>query len=234
MDIKVDLENKFTAALQAFQKSRGGSYGMERVVNKAMQFLVSFSIPKIPRAEKAAILRKYMQVVKQTDRVASPVYKKMRQRQRAAEMAGKKAPRGKAVRKYELIYSLAAFKVWRTNYKGAKSLTGDAFYALVGKYISARQFAAGYHRSGLLPALNVFRRVGGLSERLPRYKRLPGRARAADKKQTIPEAEVADSARAIAMIAPNAFRDAAPETIRQLEKFALENLNQRLAAARLK
>jgi len=233
MDIKVEIENKFANALQEFRKSRGASYGMDRVVNKAMQYLVSFAVPKIPRADRARIRATYMAAVQRKKKTAPVAKKKYVKRERAADKSTQQPPPKKTARRTALVRSFAAFKVFRTNYKGARGLQGDAFYALVGKYVAARQFSAGYHRSGLIPALNTFRRVGGLQERIPRYKRLPGRARAADKNQIIPEAEVADAARAIAQIAPDAFTRSAPEVIKQLEKFTRENLNQRLKAAKL-
>lgn len=234
MDVKITIENQFAAALRAFAASRGGAYGMDRAINKAMQFLVSFAVRKIPAADRAAIRASYLQIVKQTDRVVSPAFKKMRLRQRAAENAGKPVRGTAASKRYQLVYSLAAYKVARSNYKGARGLRGEAFYALVGKYIAARQFSAGYHKSGLIPALNTFRRMAGLQERMPRYKNLPGRAKAAKATEIIPEAEVADAARAIATIAPNAFSDSAPEVVRLLNQFAAENLNQRLKGAGLK
>lgn len=239
MDVKVTIENQFASALRAFAASRGGAYGMDKAINKAMQFLVSFAVRKIPAADRAVIRATYMARVRPALRTARPQNRQRREKA-AAKALGKPVPpvkptRGKgAARRRQLVYSFAALKVFRTNYKGARDLTGDAFYALVGKYVASRQFSSGYHKSGLIPALNTFRRMAGLQERMPRYKNLPGRAKAAKATEIIPEAEVADAARAIATIAPNAFSDSAPEVVRLLNQFAAENLNQRLKGAGLK
>jgi len=233
-----EVINEFNPSLlRALNESRLKP-DMARAVNRIMATWVGFAMNKMYSAQKAEI--------------------KSRLEGRATrakfEVATGKGPikrgRGGAESKnarYQLLKnSLAAYIVWSQNYtgklgskkKGYRSVTArpasaQDFYALVGKYIAARQYSAGYLRSGMRPALNTFRVRLGLVARDAKYRKPVstggevGRAKKAEPDERIPTAEVENWATGILEKFPNAFTDSLPEMEAQVQRWIVENLAER-------
>jgi hypothetical protein len=217
----ITVTNNFSPALaRAFSESRMKP-DLARAVDRIMTHWVSFAMAKMYPAQRAAI--------------------KTRLEGRAAKAKfdqGRTIKTGKAsksARYLALRHSLAAYIVWSTNweYKGepARNMSPERFYAAVGRYIGARQFSAGYLRSGMRPALNTFRVRLGMAARDPQYKKHPlvGRAKAAQPSERVPTAEVENWAGGILEKFPNAFLDSLPEIEAEVTKWIAENLAERAA-----
>lgn len=223
------IEDSFSPALaQAFSESRM-TPDIVRAVNTIMRDWVSFAIAKIPRAD-ASKIKSRLEGRATRAKFDHAVDKPLKIRKDGS--LGKQDLRFLQLRK-----SLAAYIVWATNYsdkgKKARTMTGQEFYAAVGRYIGRRQFSAGHHKGGLRPALNEFRARLGQAERLPRYRRVPGEARSATERDTIPWAEVSDWAGEILKVAPNAFSDSLPEIEAAVRRYIAENLQRRAEQAGL-
>jgi hypothetical protein len=155
---QITIENTFSRALaQAFDESRLRP-DIARTINRIMQQWVSYAMAKIPTAQKMAIKARLE---------APAVRSKFQQGVRRVGARGRES----ASARYQLLkHSVAAYIVWTTNYKRngkpARQMSGQEFYATVGKYVGSRQFSAGHHRGGLRPALNTFRVAGGQAARL--------------------------------------------------------------------
>lgn len=215
MRLQISIQDEFSPALlRAFDDSRLRP-DIVKAVNQIMKMWVSFAIAKIPAAKKDTI-KSYL------DAPAT------RSKWRRGSIKARKKVRISQRPRYEMLRrSLAAHIVWATNYKGARDMTAEKFYATVGKYMGARQYSRGYLKSGLYPALNAFRARLGQSERTARYKRPAGEAKKAEKQEAIPTAEVQDWAEGILKVAPEAFTASLPEITREVQKWIAQNLAER-------
>ncbi len=217
MRLQISMQDEFSPALlRAFSDSRLRP-DLARAVNLIMKMWVSFAIAKIPAAKKETI-KSYL------DAPAT------RTKWRRGSIKARTKVRISQRPRYEMLRkSLAAHIVWVTNYKNAKAMTAEKFYATVGKYMGARQYSRGYLKSGLYPALNMFRAKLGQAERTARYTKHgpPGEAKKAEKQESIPTAEVENWAEGILKIAPEAFAQSLPEIEREVQKLIVQNLAER-------
>ncbi len=228
----ISVKNEFSPALaRAFSESRERP-DLARAVNYIMQLWVSFAIDKIPAAQKSDIRSRLMA------RATRTAYQLGLNKVVKIKKDG--TYRKMDMRYIELRQSLAAHIVWATNYPGragtgqayankARTRNAKDFYALVGSFVSHRQYSAGYLRSGLLPALNAFRVAQGKGE-LPTFKKKygpPGSAIKAQPNDMVPMAQVEDLAKGILIKAPNAFSESLPEIEKQIEGYIADNLAKR-------
>ncbi len=223
------IQNDFSPALaRAFSDSRLKP-DLTKAINRIMGQWVSYAMAKIPKAEQTQI----------RSRLMGPA---IRAKFQVGKVQRTKSGReSKAKRYQELKDSLAAYIVWATNWKskkyapaGVRQLSTEQFYAAVGRYVSARQFSAGYLKSSLKPALNAFRARAGQEERLPQYGRGQGKgevgsAKLAQPNQSILEAEVEGYVQAILEVRPNAFAESLPEVEATVRQWIEENLAERAA-----
>lgn len=228
--IGFQIQNDFSPALaRAFAESRLKP-DLAKAINRIMAQWVSYAMAKIPVADKLRIKSRLM---------APAIKAKFKVGKKKVTATGKES---KGKRYLELKDSLAAYIVWAGNWKYKKkgeymgrpvrSMSTEEFYAAVGKYVGARQFSAGYTKSSLKPALNVFRARLGQSERLPLYRGGKGKgevgtARQAKPADAILEAEVVGYVEAILEVAPTAFSDSLPEITATVQEWIAGNLVER-------
>ncbi len=222
MQVQVHTTDNWSPTLQRYAASRrGGPDAVRKAVLKAAQYTVSYAMQRIPRADKAKIRADLMAPARNA---------------RFDVKVQKLTPGGKesrAKRYQELKGTLAAYLVWLTNYKNARQMEGAAFWGTVGKYVANRQRAAGHHRSGMIPALKAFKVARGLADasQLPRWQHMPGSASITPEGADVAVANMANFAKAIGEIAPEAFALAEAETQRQLIRYTQENLMTSMRAA---
>lgn len=223
LQVTVDADGSFSAALREYILSRDRANAAEDAVNKAMQFLVSFVMGKMTVgsghvADKARIEGRLMEM-HEGGKFASD---------RLPRKLGKKGKEAKTARYLALRNTRAAYLVWITNYKGARSMDAGKFWGTVGRYVAARKYSAGYHRAGFLPALNVYRGKRGLAGRMPKYK-LPG-GTASPPHMTTPDfirAVMENFTRFIEGLGvPALAAEALADVEQQLRKWTAENLIQ--------
>jgi hypothetical protein len=222
---QITIENTFSRALAVALDESRLRPDIARSINRIMQQWVSYAMAKIPVAQRTAIKARLE---------APAVRAKFQQGVRRVGARGRES----ASARYQLLkHSVAAYIVWTTNYrrngKPARQMSGQEFYATVGKYIASRQFSAGHHRGGLRPALNTFRVATGQAARLPRYRNTPGTAKKAGEREAVPTAEVENYAKAILEVAPNAFTDSLPEIELTVREWIARNLVERAQKAGL-
>lgn len=163
--INIQIEDTLSAALINLMASRESQKGLGDAMDEAMQYWVSFVINKQMSADRSKI-REYLMAKAERTQGGAPT----RLRTRTGKIST-------AARYLALRQSRAAAIVWASNYAGkkggtpARELAPGAFYALVGNYISRRQYAAGYHKGSFRPALNAFKIKRGILTGTPNYKK---------------------------------------------------------------
>lgn len=223
---------EFSAGLARMLNDSRSNQDMERVINRIMAHWVSFAMNKMYAADRAAIKARLEARARKAK--FDPGVRKIGKR-------GKES--GDA--RYQLLRdSVAAYIVYATNWTGklgskkngrrsvvARNASPGDFYALVGRYIGARQFSSGYLRSGLRPGLNTFRVPLGLAARDAKYPKTgpPGSAKRAMAGERVPMAEVVDWASGILEKFPTAFSDSLPEIEALVNRWITQNLAERAA-----
>lgn len=222
---KIEVKDTFSRVLATeFSESRIRP-DLAKAINRIMQQWVSYAMKKVPVADRQKIKARML---------APATRAKFKVGVRKVSKKGKEA----STDRYMMLkHSVAAYLVWSMNWRPrggtpARQVTAAQFYGYVGTYAAARPFAAGYHKSGLVPALNQFRVAGGQVARLPKYRDgPPGTAKEAKEGERIPMAEVENYAKAILKVAPNAFSDSLPEMERTVKDWIVQNLNERAKRA---
>ena len=133
---------------------------LAETLRKAMKFVVSFSISKIPKGDPAKIRANLTRIVS--------TYSKLETRNVRSKARASNQWRG----------TLAAKLVFILDWQNARldAAFGDieAAYKKAGLFTQRRTFAAGLHRSGLREAAFRLRATSGAG-RLPKFKDQPGR-----------------------------------------------------------
>jgi hypothetical protein len=129
-------------------------------LRKAMKFVVSFSLAKIPKGDPAKIRAHLTQIVSTYSKLES---RNVRSKARAANQW-----RG----------TLAVKIIFKLNWQNVRLDAGfgdiEAAYKKAALFTKNRVFAAGLHRSGLREAV-LRLRAGAGAGRLPKFKDQPGR-----------------------------------------------------------
>lgn len=173
-DVTIEISaDTLGPAFQAWAQYQREVRGKEllQIVQRAMQYMVSFAMAEIERQQPgsaAKIEQQLMAMSHDTNRVSTSA----RARKRG----------GKAASKYR--NTMAARIVFMLNYRGArlKAAFGDdaGAYSDVAKFVSARRYSARHHKvSGFLPALSALASTGRgrrapMDSSGPRYRNAPG------------------------------------------------------------
>jgi hypothetical protein len=207
--VELDFLQGLTTYLAQQKADRGRSEAA--TLQRLMKYWVSYAMADVPRADAAAI-RLYLQG-------------------KTAITGSARTRRKRSAQRQLLQNTIALAIVVKTNYKGkGATARGTELLKLTNKYINARAFAAGVHRSGFLPALQLLRAPAG--QRLPKYKHIPGRIAILDETETF-GITVENFAKIIATLAPNAFQKATQNLETNLLQWTRENQTTGLRTAGL-
>lgn len=213
-DIKVI--DRVSDAIQRLVDSRSNRSGFEKAINLSMERWISFTMAKFKVADKNAIRSRLMGLAEKR-KGGSPVRR-----------YNKRGNESNAKRYLALRDTVAAAVVYATNYKGARALTPEKFFGLVGKFIAARMYSSGHHKGGFRPALNEFKVRRGQLGVAPFYRRhIVGRAQAAHEiSDSKLEAMVVNNAGGVTKNPTGAGAEvtAKAEVVVYLEKLILQNL----------
>lgn len=206
----------------------------ERMVNKAAQYVASYGIAKIPAANPQrieSVLRMVVHGTKMSRRSirrngrrvkinrTSKVQSEWRGTLASVLVAAMNygAVRGKYSSRWKRLLSKVGKK------HDSKPATVSQFYRIVAKFVKSRMRSAGYHKSGMAPALKAFKaRASGVRQ----FKFPPGTAKPAQGGSRRIVASMEDFARAIREIAPNALRKAEGEVASMFDSWLKEDLNK--------
>lgn len=216
-----------------------------KTVNKAAAFLASFGIAKIPAADPKRI-EAMLRTKVRGDKLSRISVRNKKGRLRRVN-------RESAIQN-EWRNTLAAVIVAAINYgkhRGGyskrylrmirqsglppdlgqrKPATTAQFYRLVSTFVKRRMASAGYHKSGLVPALKAFKAASNQAG-VPKFKFPPGSAeKATDADPSLIRASMEDFARAIDQIAPEALSKSMPEVAALFRKWLQEDLAKAAAA----
>lgn len=215
MNPKITIEDTFSPALmEAFASSRR-NFDLAKATNTVMRSWTSYAMAKVPQASRAAIRSRMM---------AKARAAKFRVHHVKTTKTGKES---RSKRYQELKDTAGSYLMWATNWKprgrSVRKMGSAEYFGALGRFIAARQYSAGYLKSSLTPALNVFRSKLGQAGRLPKYRHAPGRAVLA-KPGPVSEARAEILAESILEVAPRAFVDSLPELEATVWTWVQENL----------
>jgi len=209
--VTVDLQflEGLTTYIAQQKSDRGRSESA--TLARLMRYWVSYAMADVPRADATAI-RLYLQG-------------------RTAVTASARTRRKRSAQRQLLQNTLALAIVVKTNYKGkGRSARGMDLLKLTNQYINARAFAAGVHRSGFLPALQLLRAPAG--QRLPKYKHIPGSVSLIADQEKF-GITVTNFAKIIATLAPGAFEKATKNLENNMLQWTRQDQTAALRAAGL-
>lgn len=210
MSASITVDLNFLQGLTTYIAQQRADRGRNEVatLQRLMKYWVSYAMADVPRAEASAI-RLYL-LGKTALTGAAPA----------------RTRRKRGAQRQLLQNTIALAIVVKTNYKGrGRTARGLDLLKLTNKFINARTFAAGVHRSGFLPALKFLRAPVG--ERLPKYRHIPGKVTPIDGPETT-GITVENFAKVISTLAPRAFEKAS----RNLETNLVQWVRQNEAEAR--
>ena len=210
----VTIDLQFVDGLTAYLAQQRADRGRTEAatLQRLMKYWVSYAMADVPRADAAAI-RLYL--LGKTALTGPPA----------------RTRRKRSAQRQLLQQTIALAIVVKSNYKGkGRTARGMELLKLTNAYINARTFAAGVHRSGFLPALQLLRAPAG--QRLPKYKHIPGRVAILDETETF-GITVENFAKIIATLAPRAFEKATRNLETNLLQWTRENQTTALRHAGL-
>jgi len=214
MSALVTIDLQFVEGLTAYLAQQRADRGRTEAatLQRLMKYWVSYAMADVPRADAAAI-RLYL--LGKTALTGTPA----------------RTRRKRSAQRQLLQQTIALAIVVKSNYKGkGRTARGMELLKLTNAYINARTFAAGVHRSGFLPALQLLRAPAG--QRLPKYKHIPGTVQVIDEPETF-GITVENFAKIIATLAPRAFEKATRNLETNLLQWTRENQTTALRHAGL-
>lgn len=196
---------------------------MQETLKKIMRYWVAFAMAKIDKGKSAKIRADLSAVVSAYSSVASS------RTGQSSNLRTRRVKRAKAVDKWK--GTLAAKVVGLLDYKNARGSGFAAYYAAVGKFVSASAFSANLLRAGFRPAYQVLKAMPGAG-RMPKFKAGAGRIKLqlADSVADILVENWAHGnsprSKGIAEIAPTAFSIAFREVEIKMTEFYLKDIKK--------